>query len=167
MHDMTPLQIENRKLNWNAQSKIKSLENHSHRPGGGDKKIENRRLEWNVESKVGSTKNITHKAGGGRIKVGRNCSTELAQYWKLTIFIADPQREAGVQSDESHWVPGQREAQARGRGQEDLRRQGVRAADDERAEQRDQVRTNLTGWLQHGLTHSGDTILPSLSSKQV
>ena len=44
-------QIENRKLNWNAQSKIKSLDNHSHKPGGGDKKIENRKLEWNVDSR--------------------------------------------------------------------------------------------------------------------
>ena len=44
-------QIENRKLNWNAQSKIKSLDNHTHKPGGGDKKIENRKLEWNVDSR--------------------------------------------------------------------------------------------------------------------
>ena len=73
------LQIENRKLNWNAQSKIRSLDNHSHKPGGGEKKIENRKLEWNVESKVGSTKNITHKAGGGRIKVARSSIRSLLE----------------------------------------------------------------------------------------
>jgi len=61
--------IESRKLNWNAQSRINSLEKNNHKPGGGDKKIENRKLEWNVESKVGSTKNMKHKAGGGKIQI--------------------------------------------------------------------------------------------------
>jgi len=61
--------IESRKLNWNAQSRINSLEKNNHRPGGGDKKIEHRRLDWNVESKVGSTKNMKHRAGGGQVKI--------------------------------------------------------------------------------------------------
>ena len=51
LHQIFLPQIENRKLNWNAQSKIKSLDNHTHKPGGGDKKIENRKLEWNVDSR--------------------------------------------------------------------------------------------------------------------
>ena len=38
-------------------------------PGGGDKRIENRKLEWSAESKIKSTKNLTHKAGGGNVKV--------------------------------------------------------------------------------------------------
>ena len=38
-------------------------------PGGGDKRIENRKLEWSAESKINSTKNLTHKAGGGNVKV--------------------------------------------------------------------------------------------------
>ena len=62
-------QIENRKLNWSTESRVRSLDNHSHKPGGGDKKIENRKLDWNVESRIGSTKNLKHKAGGGNIQV--------------------------------------------------------------------------------------------------
>eukprot|EP00092_Neocalanus_flemingeri_P007166 GFUD01007743.1.p1 GENE.GFUD01007743.1~~GFUD01007743.1.p1 ORF type:complete len:372 (+),score=95.37 GFUD01007743.1:227-1342(+) len=61
--------IESRKLNWNAQSRINSLDKNNHRPGGGDIKIENRKLEWNVESKIGSTKNMKHRAGGGQVKI--------------------------------------------------------------------------------------------------
>ena len=67
-------QIENRKLNWNTESRIRSLDNHSHKPGGGDKKIENRKLDWNVESRIGSTKNLKHKAGGGNIQVSQRTS---------------------------------------------------------------------------------------------
>ena len=66
---MSLYQIENRKLNWNAESRIRSLDNHHHVPGGGDKKIENRKLDWSVESKIGSTKNLKHKAGGGKVQV--------------------------------------------------------------------------------------------------
>ena len=62
-------QIENRKLNWSTESRIRSLDNHSHKPGGGDKKIENRKLDWSTESRIGSTKNLKHKAGGGNIQV--------------------------------------------------------------------------------------------------
>ena len=69
-------QIENRKLNWNAESRIRSLDNHHHVPGGGDKKIENRRLDWSVESRVGSTKNLKHKAGGGKVQVEVNSLTD-------------------------------------------------------------------------------------------
>ena len=39
---------------------------HTH---GGYKQIEQRKLEWNVESKVGSLDNAAHKAGGGTKKV--------------------------------------------------------------------------------------------------
>ena len=70
------IQIENRKLNWNAESRIRSLDNHHHVPGGGDKKIENRRLDWSVESRVGSTKNLKHKAGGGKVQVEVNSLTD-------------------------------------------------------------------------------------------
>ena len=63
------VQIEQRKLSWNAASKVGSLEKTAHKPGGGQVKIENRRLEWNVGSKVNSTNNIKHKPGGGKIQV--------------------------------------------------------------------------------------------------
>ena len=35
------LQIENRKIDLNVQSKVGSLDNVKHRPGGGDKKVFN------------------------------------------------------------------------------------------------------------------------------
>ena len=37
--------------------------------GGGDKKIASQKLEWKGQSKVGSIDNIKHKPGGGNIKV--------------------------------------------------------------------------------------------------
>ena len=77
-------QIENRKLNWNTESRIRSLDNHSHKPGGGDKKIENRKLDWNVESRIGSTKNLKHKAGGGNIQVS---SKNITRRLNVTVCL--------------------------------------------------------------------------------
>ena len=37
--------------------------------GGGEKKIASQKLEWKSQSKVGSIDNIKHKPGGGNIKV--------------------------------------------------------------------------------------------------
>ena len=37
--------------------------------------IENRKLDWNTASKIGSLDNAKHKPGGGQVKVRlRNCS---------------------------------------------------------------------------------------------
>jgi len=33
------LQIENKKLEWKAESKVGSLDNARHKPGGGEKKV--------------------------------------------------------------------------------------------------------------------------------
>lgn len=33
------MQIENNKLEWNAEAKIGSLDNAQHKPAGGDKKV--------------------------------------------------------------------------------------------------------------------------------
>ncbi|KAA5635113.1 hypothetical protein F3G58_34660 [Pseudomonas aeruginosa] len=65
------IQIVTNKLEWNAKSKVGSLQNASYKPGGGDKKIETVKLDFGekAKSKVGSTANITHKPGGGAIKV--------------------------------------------------------------------------------------------------
>merc|ERR1711993_200527 len=62
------VKIENRKLDWNTQAKTKAI-NEKYTPGGGDVKIENRKLDWNAESRIGSTKNLRHKAGGGNIQI--------------------------------------------------------------------------------------------------
>ena len=39
--------------------------------GGGDVKIANQKLDWKAGSKVGSIDNIKHRPGGGNIKVGK------------------------------------------------------------------------------------------------
>ncbi|XP_044573614.1 basic proline-rich protein isoform X5 [Drosophila ananassae] len=58
------------KLQWNAKSKIGSLENAAHKPGGGDKKIETLKMDFKdkAKSKVGSKDNVKHQPGGGDIK---------------------------------------------------------------------------------------------------
>lgn len=58
-------------MEWNAKSKIGSLDNTTYKPGGGDKKIETVKLDFKdkAKPKVASTVNITHKAGGGNVKV--------------------------------------------------------------------------------------------------
>merc|ERR1712241_1399897 len=62
------VKIENRKLDWNTPARTKAV-NEKYSPGGGDVKIENRKLDWNTESRVGSTKNLKHKAGGGNVQI--------------------------------------------------------------------------------------------------
>jgi len=58
------VKIENRKLEWNAQPKTKMV-NENYTPGGGDKKIESRKLQWNAQSRIRSLDNHSHKPGGG------------------------------------------------------------------------------------------------------
>lgn len=49
------LQILSTKLTWNAKSKIGSLENKDHKPGGGNAKILNFKTDYgNAKPKVGS-----------------------------------------------------------------------------------------------------------------
>lgn len=65
------LQITQVKLQWNAKPKVGSLENATHKPGGGEKKIESVKLDFKdkAKPKIGSLDNTTHKPGGGNIKV--------------------------------------------------------------------------------------------------
>lgn len=65
------LQIVQQKLQWNAKSKIGSLENTTHKPKGGDKKIETIKLDFKdkAKPKIGSKDNLKHQPGGGDIKV--------------------------------------------------------------------------------------------------
>eukprot|EP00092_Neocalanus_flemingeri_P046239 GFUD01051999.1.p1 GENE.GFUD01051999.1~~GFUD01051999.1.p1 ORF type:complete len:336 (+),score=78.87 GFUD01051999.1:75-1082(+) len=62
------VKIEHRKLEWNAASRTKAL-NAGYVPGGGDIKIEQRKLNWNVASKVGSLEKTSHRPGGGQVKI--------------------------------------------------------------------------------------------------
>jgi hypothetical protein len=45
------------------------LENATHQPLGGNVKIENRKLNWKAESKIGSLDNATHQPLGGNVKI--------------------------------------------------------------------------------------------------
>jgi hypothetical protein len=58
-------------LSWTAKSKIGSLDNSSHKPGGGDKRIESIKTDFKDKAKprVGSKDNIKHQPGGGDVKV--------------------------------------------------------------------------------------------------
>ena len=62
------VKIENRKLDWNVGSRTVNI-NSSYTPGGGDKKIEQRKLSWNVGSKIGSLEKANHKPGGGQVRI--------------------------------------------------------------------------------------------------
>lgn len=63
-------------------SKIGSLDNKDHKPGGGDKKIESQKVKFNAQAKIGSKDNIKHKPGGGEVKV--SC---IHYYYFTTIII--------------------------------------------------------------------------------
>ena len=52
-----------------TSSKIGSLANSGHRPGGGQVKIENRKLDWNVEARTVNL-NTKYTPGGGDKRVG-------------------------------------------------------------------------------------------------
>ena len=55
--------IIDEKLKWNAKSKIGSLQNTTHKPGGGSRKIVNEKLKWEGKKPFKSTLNycsITH-----------------------------------------------------------------------------------------------------------
>lgn len=51
-----------------VRSKIGSLSNASHKPGGGQVKIENKKLEFNVSSRI-AAKNDAYMPRGGDKKV--------------------------------------------------------------------------------------------------
>jgi hypothetical protein len=55
------------KLSWNTSSRIGSLDNYDHIPGGGDKPIPNYPVKMNGKSKIGSLDNFEHVPGGGHV----------------------------------------------------------------------------------------------------
>merc|ERR1719229_1727756 len=62
------VKIENRRLDWNVTARTVNV-NSGYTPSGGDKKIEQRKLSWNVGSRVGSLEKAGHKPGGGQVKI--------------------------------------------------------------------------------------------------
>lgn len=53
--------IVRRRLNWHTEAKVGSLDNRSHRPQGGDIYIVNNKLSWQGKPRVGSLENVAHK----------------------------------------------------------------------------------------------------------
>lgn len=76
-------------MQWNAKSKIGSLENAAHKPGGGDKKIETLKMDFKdkAKSKVNSKDNVKHQPGGGDIKV---CAKTESCNHPTSSFSSDP-----------------------------------------------------------------------------
>lgn len=77
------------KLQWNAKSKVGSLENATYKPGGGDKKIETVKLDFKdkAKPKVGSKDNAKHVPGGGSVKVSDPAkSNPVVTYLQLVDY---------------------------------------------------------------------------------
>lgn len=74
-------------MQWNAKSKIGSLENAHHKPQGGDKKIESQKLDFKEKAKpkIGSKDNIKHVPGGGDVKVNF-CLRIVSLALTLTLY---------------------------------------------------------------------------------
>ena len=58
-----------RKQHNNAKSRIGSLDNVSHSPGGGDIAIPQKKVKWKQESKIGSLDNITHLPKSSNVQI--------------------------------------------------------------------------------------------------
>nr|CAG4642872.1 EOG090X0G74 [Evadne anonyx] len=62
------VKIESRKIQIEAKPRI-GARNELYTPAGGDKKIQTVKLQWNAKSKIGSMENANHKPGGGDKKI--------------------------------------------------------------------------------------------------
>lgn len=61
------VRISSRRVEWEAEPRTQCWSGH--RAGGGDKKIEHQKLSWKAESKVGSLETMGHRAGGGDVRI--------------------------------------------------------------------------------------------------
>ncbi|XP_055586741.1 microtubule-associated protein tau isoform X2 [Uranotaenia lowii] len=62
------VKIETKKIEIKAAPRIEA-KNDAYVPKGGDKKIISNKLQWNARSKIGSLENANHKPGGGDKKI--------------------------------------------------------------------------------------------------
>ena len=70
-------------------SKVGSLDNISHKPGGGQKKIFSEKPKFVAKSKCGSLDNVTHKPAGGQKKVGSvglNCDRQPCSLFEFSLL---------------------------------------------------------------------------------
>ncbi|XP_059481474.1 microtubule-associated protein tau-like [Neocloeon triangulifer] len=63
------VKIESRKVDFSKTGSRITAKNDTYQPGGGEKKIQSTKLEWTAKSKIGSLENATHKPGGGAKKI--------------------------------------------------------------------------------------------------
>lgn len=71
-----------------VKSKIGSLQNATHKPGGGNVKIEHKKLEFNVQSKI-AAKNDNYAPGGGDKKVPFQSNTLCQPLTIINYFFVN------------------------------------------------------------------------------
>lgn len=62
------VKIESRKIQIEAKPRI-GARNELYQPSGGDVKIPSVKLQWNARPKIGSLENANHKPGGGNVRI--------------------------------------------------------------------------------------------------
>ena len=81
------LQIENRKIDLNVQSKVGSLDNVKHRPGGGDKKVFN---DVEYLKQMNETTGATLMAkSSGQTSQSSSRRESAIQVWNFSFFFSD------------------------------------------------------------------------------
>lgn len=63
------IRIEHKKIDVSNAQSRIGAKNDSYAPSGGEKKILSQRLQWNAKSKIGSLENAQHKPKGGEKKI--------------------------------------------------------------------------------------------------
>lgn len=63
------IKIESKPCNWEAKSRIGSLDKANYVPSGGNVKITNYKLSWQAKSKIGSLEKANHVPQGGNVKI--------------------------------------------------------------------------------------------------
>ncbi|XP_058055653.1 microtubule-associated protein tau [Anopheles bellator] len=81
------VKIETKKIDIKASARIEA-KNDAYMPKGGDKKIINNKLQWNAKPKIGSLDNAAHKPGGGDKKI-ESIKTDFKERAKPKIGSKD------------------------------------------------------------------------------
>ncbi|XP_035772634.1 basic proline-rich protein-like [Anopheles albimanus] len=81
------VKIETKKLDIKASARIEA-KNEAYIPKGGDKKIISTKLQWNAKPKIGSLDNAAHKPGGGDKRI-ESIKTDFKERAKPKIGSKD------------------------------------------------------------------------------